>query len=56
MVKNYHNHTLQTNQRHREEEPQNIYGNKTSERQLKQGNQLALPRRDDCKTKRTQSL
>ena len=29
----YHNHTLQTNPRHLEEEPQNIYSNNTSVRQ-----------------------
>ena len=25
MIRKYHNHTLQTNPRHRKEEPQNIY-------------------------------
>ena len=34
MIRKYHNHKLQTNPRHCEEEPQNIYSNKTSERQL----------------------
>ena len=29
----YHNHILQTNPRHREEEPHNIYNNNTSVRQ-----------------------
>ena len=33
MNRKYHYHTLQTNQRHREEEPQNIYSNKASKRQ-----------------------
>ena len=33
MIKKYHNHTLQTNPRHREEEPANIYSNNTSVRQ-----------------------
>ena len=33
MVGKYHNHTLQTNPRYSEEEPQNIYSNKTSVRQ-----------------------
>ena len=33
MIRKYYNHTLQTNQRHREEEPQNIYSNNTSVRQ-----------------------
>ena len=28
MIREYHNHTLQTNPRHREDEPQNIYSNK----------------------------
>ena len=35
--------------RHREEEPQNTDCHKTSERQLKQSNQLFLPHQDDCK-------
>ena len=51
MNRKYHNQTLQTNPRHRDEEPQNIYNNKTSERQQKQSNQLSLPRQDDCKTR-----
>ena len=29
MIRKYHNHTLQTNPRHREEEPQNMYSNNT---------------------------
>ena len=33
MKRTYHNHTLRTNSQHHEEEPQNIYRNKTSERQ-----------------------
>ena len=33
MIKKYHNHMLQTNPRHCEEEPQNIYSNNTSVRQ-----------------------
>ena len=52
MIRNYHNHTLQTNPRHREEEPQNTNSHKTLERQLKQNNQLSLPRQDDCKTRK----
>ena len=43
----YHNHKLQLNPRPRDEEPQDIYSNKTSETQSKQSNQLSLP---DCKT------
>ena len=31
MIRKYYNHTLQTNPRHRKEEPQNIYNNKTPE-------------------------
>ena len=38
--------------RHREEEPENIYSNKTSKRPKKQSNQLSLPRQDDCKTRK----
>ena len=51
VVRNNHNHTLQTNPRHREEEPQNIYSNYTSVRQLKQSNKLSFPLQDDCKTR-----
>ena len=32
MIKKYHNHTMLTNPLHRDEEPQNINSNKTSER------------------------
>ena len=47
-----HNHTLQTNPRHREEEPQNTNSHKPPERQLKQSNQRSLPRQDDCITRK----
>ena len=30
MIRKYHNHKLQTNPRHHEEQPQDIYSNKTS--------------------------
>ena len=30
MIRKYHNHTLQTNPQHREEEPQNFKSHKTS--------------------------
>ena len=33
MIRKYHNQTLQTNSRHRDEEPQNNYANNTSARQ-----------------------
>ena len=33
MIRKYHNHTLQTNPRHCEEEPHNIYNSITSVRQ-----------------------
>ena len=49
MIKKYHNHKLQTNPWHREEEPHN-HG-KTPGRQIKQSNQLCLPHQDDCKTR-----
>ena len=42
MIRKYHNYTLQTSPRHREEEPQNIFSKKTSKRQQKQSNQLSL--------------
>ena len=50
MIKKYHNHKLQTNPWHREEEPHNNH--KTPGRQTKQSNQLSLPHQDDCKTRR----
>ena len=49
MIRKYHNHKLQTNLRHHEEEPHNNH--KTSERQTEQSNQLSLPHQDDCKTR-----
>ena len=55
LSRKYHNHTLQTKPRHREEEPQNTNSHATSGRQLKQGKQLLLPRQDDLKLERTQS-
>ena len=42
MIKKYHNHTLQTNSRHREEEPQNNNNHKTLGRQTKYSIQLSL--------------
>ena len=56
MVRKYHNHTLQPNPRHRKEEPQNTNSQKTPGRQLKQNNQLSLPRQDDCKTRKDMKL
>ena len=50
MIRKYHNHILQTNPLHREKEPQNTSSHKTSERQLKQSEQLSLLRQYDCKT------
>ena len=52
MIGKYHNHTMQINPRRREEEPQNTNSHKTSGRQLKQSNQLTLPREDYCKTRK----
>ena len=49
MIRKYHNHKLQTNPWHREEEPHNNY--ETPGRQTKQSNQLSLPHQDDCKTR-----
>ena len=40
MTRRNHNHTLQTNPPHCDEEPQNIYINKTSVRQQKQINSV----------------
>ena len=39
MISKYHNHKLQTNLRHCEEELQDIYNNKTSKKQQKQTHQ-----------------
>ena len=47
---------MQTNTRHREEEPQNTNSLKTSGKQLKQSNQLTLPRHDDSKTRKDTKL
>ena len=38
MIRKYHNHTLQTNPRRHEEEPQYIYSNKISGKQKMQSN------------------
>ena len=43
MVREYHNHTLQTKLRHREEEPHNTNRHKTSGIQFK-----STPLKDDC--------
>ena len=50
MIRKYHNHKLQTNPWHREEEPHNNH--ETPGRQTKQSNKLSLPHQDDCKTRR----
>ena len=50
MIRKFHNHKLQTNPWHREEEPNNNH--ETPGRQTKQINQLSLPHQDDCKTRR----
>ena len=42
VCEKYHNHTLDTNQRHREEALENTNSNKATERQLKQSNQLSF--------------
>ena len=49
MIRKYHNHKLQTNPWHCEEEPHNNH--RTPGRHPKQNNQLSLPHRDDCKTR-----
>ena len=52
IIRKYHNHKLQTNPWHREEEQDNIH--ETPGRQTKQSNQLSqsLPHRNDCKTRK----
>ena len=47
-IRKYHNHKLQTNPWHPEEEPHNHH--ETPGRQTKQSNRLSLPHQDDCKT------
>ena len=49
MIRIYHNHKLQTNPWHREEEPHNNH--ETQGRQTKQSNQLTLPHQDDWITR-----
>ena len=44
MIRKYHNHALQANQRHREEEPQNTDWHNTSGRRSKQSNQRSFPK------------
>ena len=44
MIRKYHNHKLQTNPWHREEEPQNNH--ETPGRPTKQSNQFSLPHQD----------
>ena len=56
MIRKYHNHKLQTNTRHRQEELQDIYSNKTSKRHLRQSNRPSLPLQDDCKTRKAIKL
>ena len=51
----YHNHTLQTNAWHREVN-RTLTENKTPGRQLKQSNQLSLPRQNDYKTRKDTKL
>ena len=50
MIRKYHNHKLQTNPWHREEEPHNNH--KAPGRQTKQSNQLSLRHQGDRKTRR----
>ena len=50
MIRKYHNHKLQKNPWHREEEPHNNH--ETPGRRTKESNQLSLPYQDDCKTRR----
>ena len=52
MIRKYHNHTLHTNPRHREEEPHNSNCHKTSRWHLKSSNQLTVPRHNDGKIRK----
>ena len=49
MIRKNHNHKLQTNPWHHEEEPHNHH--ETPGRQIKYSNQPPLPHQDDCKTR-----
>ena len=49
MIREYHNHKLQTTLWHREEEPLNHH--ETPGSQIKQSNQLSLLHQDDCNTR-----
>ena len=49
MIRKYHNHKLQINPWHREEESHNNY--ETPGTKTKQKPQLSLPRQDYCKTR-----
>ena len=49
MIRNNHNHKLQTNPWDRKEEPHNNH--ETLVRQTKQSNQLSFPHQDNCKTR-----
>ena len=55
MTRKYHNHILQTNPQHREDEQQNTNSHKAPGRQLKESNQLSLLHQADYKTRMTQS-
>ena len=48
QIRKYHNHKLQTNPWHWEEEPH--IDHETLGRQTKKNNQLSLPHQDDCRS------
>ena len=50
MIRKYHHHKMKTNPWHPEEEPHNNH--ETPGRQTQQINQLSLPNRDNCKTRK----
>ena len=49
LIRKYHNHKPQTTLWHCDEEPLNHH--ETTERQIKQSNQLSVPHQDDCNTR-----
>ena len=49
MLRKYHNHKLQSNTWHREEEPHTNH--ETPGKQTMQHNKLSLPHQDDCRTR-----
>ena len=52
MIRKYHNNTLQTNLRHREEELQKSHDIRKTNKVKQPALSLSLPHQDDCKTRK----